>query len=113
MVAGVRGVGCDDLVAPRTGDPLGGERPSYVVGHPLRPVLVDGLAGGQHLEVTQPVLAPRDLGEATHQRLHRRHHVGAGGTHGPSLANDADTGSGTGTEEKWLGSPAKPVGLVV
>ena len=51
VVAGVRGVGRDDLVAPRSGDALGGERTSYVVGHPRRPVLVHRLAGGQHLEV--------------------------------------------------------------
>ena len=109
----VRGVRRDDLVAPRTGDALGGEGPPYVVRDPLRPVLVHRLAGGQHLEVAEPVLAPRDLREATYERLHRRQHVGTGGTHLGSLTNGDDSAGDEALEEKCWGHPAKPVGLVV
>ncbi len=109
VVAGVRRVGGHHLVAPRTGHAVGGVRTAHVGGHPGRPVLVHGLPRRQHLEVPEPVLAPRDAGESPDQRLDGRHPVRVGVRvglrHARSLANATDGGRGG----EVPGTPAQPL----
>ena len=81
-----------DLVPPRRVDPAGGVRRPDVVGHPRRPVGLDGRPGGQHLEVGQPVLAAGHGGEPLDHVAQRDAGEGLG-RHASIIPSGSDIGS--------------------
>ena len=85
------GVGGRDLVSPGPVHAATGVGRPDLVGDPVRPV---GPAGGprrQHLEVGQPLRAPRDVGEPGHEFGHGAPGPSGCWVHAGSLTNAADT----------------------
>jgi hypothetical protein len=54
---------------PRTLDPASGEGGDHIGRSPRRPVGEDGLSRRDLLEVSQPVLAARDVSEPAYETL--------------------------------------------
>ena len=70
VLAGVGGLGGAAWCRHGALDPARGVRRPELVGHPARPVGDDGLPGGQHLEVGEPVLPPGHARQAVDEALH-------------------------------------------